>query len=96
MFYVGFSLDVTDFFDILPVAIEVEGNAIERIELSTRNDDITLEYDDTVLLVFTPEISTLTNFYEREGEYIRDKAIVHIIDNDRKQTVTGWLVLNNW
>ena len=66
------------------MAIEVEGNAIERIELCTRNDDITLEYDDTVLLVFTPEVSTLPEFYESKGEYIRDNAIIHIIDNDRK------------
>ena len=77
------------------MAIEVEGNAIERIELCTRNDDITLEYDDSVLLVFTPEISTLTDVYDSEGEFIRDNAIVHIIDNDRKQIMIGWLVLNN-
>ena len=89
LFHVGFSIDLTDFFNILPVAIEVEGNAIERIELGTRNDDITLEYDDTILLLFIPENSSLIEFYESEGEYIRDNVTVHIIDDDRKQTMIG-------
>ena len=54
------------------------------IELRTRNDDIALEYDDTVLLIFTPDEDDLVDMYEEEGEYIRDCVVVHIVDNDRK------------
>ena len=63
--------------------VEVEGNDVAIIELRTRNDDITLEYDDSVLLCFTPDEDDLIEFYEEEGEYIRNRVTVHIIDNDR-------------
>ena len=68
--------------------VEVEGDAEAMIELRTRNDDITLEYDDTVILVFTPGPAEddLIEFYEGEGEYIRDNVTVYIIDNDSKLT----------
>ena len=84
LFIISFSLGSTDFFNILPVMVEVEGSAEAMIELRTRNDDITLEYDDTVILVFTPDEDDLIEFYESEGEYIRDSVVVQIIDNDRK------------
>ena len=74
----------------MSVPIEVEGSDEASIELRTRNDDITLEYDDTVILVFTPE-DDLIEIYEEEGEYIRDSVVVHIVDNDRKQN-HFWLV----
>ena len=74
----------TDFFNILPVDVDVEGNAKAMIDLRTRNDDITLEYDDTIILVFTPDEEDIIDFYEEEGEYIRDSVVVHIVDNDRK------------
>ena len=64
--------------------VDVEGNAEAMIELRTRNDDITLEYDDTVILVFTPDEEDIIGFYEEEGEHIRDSVVVHIIDTDRK------------
>ena len=64
--------------------IEVEDSIAETIQLRTKNDAVTLEYDDTVLLIFSPDESDLTEFYEIEGEYIRDSATVHIIDNDRE------------
>ena len=83
--YLSLSLGSTDFFDILPVDVEVEEEfEFVTIELCTRNDDITLEYDDTVILVFTPEEDDLIEFYEGEEEYIRDSAIIHIVDGDRK------------
>ena len=63
--------------------IDVEGNDEVMIELHTRNDDIALEYDDYALLLFTPDEDDLIEFYEYEGEYIRDDVIVHIFDNDR-------------
>ena len=56
------------------------------IQLFSRNDDITLEYNDTVILRFiaNPGLATLIQLLEAAGEYIRDTAIVDIIDNDRK------------
>ena len=54
------------------------------IELRTRNDDITLEYDDSVILVFIPDEDDLIEIYEGEGEYIRATAVVNIVDNDRE------------
>ena len=64
--------------------IEVEGNIEALVELRTRNDAITLEYDDTVILLFSPDESDLIEFYESEEEYIRDSVTVHIIDSDRE------------
>ena len=52
----------------------------QEIRLFTRNDQITLEYDDRVQLVFTPNDPGV----EGVGEYIRDTAIVNIIDNDSR------------
>ena len=54
------------------------------IRLFTSNDDVCLEYDDRVQLRFTPDFSGLITAVEGAGEYIRDTATVHIIDNDCK------------
>ena len=48
------------------------------------NDEITLEYDDRVLLRFTPAMTNLFSDLANQFEYIRDTAVVNIIDNDRK------------
>ena len=55
-----------------------------EIRLFTSNDQIGLEYDDRVLLVFTPDNPGLIPVVEGVGEYIRDTAIVNIIDNESK------------
>ena len=60
--------------------ISVTNNA--EIRLFTANDEITLEYDDRGLLMFIPDIPGLIPGLEGAGEYIRDTATVHIIDND--------------
>ena len=57
----------------------------EEIDFSTSNDQITLEYEDRILLTFTPLNEFLIPGVEDLGEYIRDTAIVNIIDNDSKQ-----------
>ena len=56
------------------------------IQLFSRNDDITLEYNDTVILKFiiNPGLAGLIQQLEATGEYIRDTATVNIVDNDRK------------
>ena len=58
-------------------------NSVE-IRLFTINDETTLEYDDRVILTFTPDNSALIPGLEAEGEYIRHTATVHIIDDDSK------------
>ena len=58
-----------------------------EIHLYTSNDDITLEYNDTVILRFAPDNPLLIAGVEDAGEYIRDTAIVYIIDNDSKLPV---------
>lgn len=57
------------------------------IRLYISNDAITLEYNDTVVLRFTPDSSALIHGVESAGEYIRDTAIVYIIDENRKSCV---------
>ena len=41
-------------------------------------------YNDIIIMQFIPDDPTLVEFYESEGQYIRDTVIVHIIDNDSK------------
>ena len=56
----------------------------EEIRLFTSIDQITLEYDDRIKLIFTPNNPALIPGVEDVGEYIRDTAIVNIIDNDSR------------
>ena len=72
--------DASDFERLAP--IRVTNNA--EVNLSPSNDEVTLEYDDRVLLRFTPDNPGLIPGLEGFGEYIRDTATVHIIDSDGK------------
>ena len=54
------------------------------IRLFTANDEVTLEYEDRVLLDFNPTAADLITALESMGEYVRNTAIVNIIDNDCK------------
>ena len=53
-----------------------------EVRLFTSNDQITLEYDDSVILTFTPDNPALITGLEAQGEYVRDTANVNIIDSD--------------
>ena len=55
-----------------------------EIRLFTANDEVTLEYEDRVLLEFDPIPADLITGVESVGEYVRNTAIVNIIDNDSK------------
>ena len=72
----------TDFEHLQPIRFEISA----EVRLFTTNDAITLEYDDTVILRFTPTSSLLIPGVEGAGEFVRDTATVNIIDNDRKCT----------
>ena len=64
------------------IPITVSNTAAIRI--FTQEDQIALEYEDRVLLRFTPDISSLEGDVEGVGEYIRSTATINIIDDDRK------------
>ena len=72
--------DDSDFVALDPIRVI---NTTE-VHLLTYDDDITLEYDDSVILTFTPNDPDLISSLEAAGEYIRDTATVHIRDNDSK------------
>ena len=72
----------TDFEELIPIS--VMNNA--QVRIFTTNDDITLEYDDSIILVFTSIDRFLIPALEATGEYIRDTANVNIIDDDSKYT----------
>ena len=70
----------SDFESLMPIRFVNEA----EIRLFTSNDEITLEYDDRVILSFTPDNPALIPDLEAAGEYVRDTATVHIIDDDSK------------
>ena len=60
------------------------GNNNTDICLLTVSDVIALEYGDTIILRFTPDNDTFISDVENAGQFIRDTAIVNIIDDDSK------------
>ena len=68
-----------------PIEYDSNNDDNENVDFFTSNDQITLEYDDRILLTFTPLNEFLIPGVEDLGEYIRDTANVNIIDNDSKQ-----------
>lgn len=73
-------VDASDFGRLRPIT--VRNNA--TIHLFIVNDRVSLEYDDRVLLTFTPIHPVIITWLQGFGEYIRDTATVNIIDNDGK------------
>ena len=71
--------DASDFNRLLPIRVS---NAAASIRIFTVNDDISLEYDDRVRFVFTPDNPVLVPGLEGVGQYIRTTATVNIIDSD--------------
>ena len=53
-----------------------------EIRLFTASDRVSLEYDDRILLRFTPDNPGLIPGVEAAGEYIRDTARININDSD--------------
>jgi hypothetical protein len=76
----GGTADVADFQQVPNVTL-VDDKA--EISIETRNDRIALEYDDQIILTYTSSRSGFIAVVERDGEFIRDRAIFCIIDNDR-------------
>ena len=79
------SVGSSDFERLHLINVIINGdNPCTDIRLFTVNDEITLEYGDRVLLRFTPARANIIPGLASYFEYIRDTAIVNIIDNDRK------------
>ena len=75
----------SDFETLKPEDVIIDGDyPSTNVCLFIMNDEITLEYEDRVLLRFTPTHVNLVPSLERNFEYIRDTAVVNIIDSDRK------------
>ena len=73
----------SDFEQLQPITFTNINSPVD-IRLFTANDEIALEYNDRVLLEFTPSNPAVIAGLEGVGEYIRDCATVNIIDNDCK------------
>ena len=79
------SLGRSDFEGLTQASVIIDGDSPSTdVQLSTLNDELTLEYEDRVLLRFTPTQPNTVPGLESNFEYIRDTAIVNIIDDDRK------------
>ena len=59
-------------------------DGMTHMHLYTYDDQIALEYDDSVILTYIPDNDALIPGLEGLGEYIRDTATVNIIDNNSK------------
>ena len=70
----------SDFEPILPISVLNSAD----IRLFTVSDRVALEYDDRILLRFTPSSPGFIPGLESVGEYLRDTATVNITDSNRK------------
>ena len=52
--------------------------------LDIEDDDIALEYDDQLSLVYYPRPSNLIDRFEADGQFVRRVVLVFIEDNDSK------------
>ena len=82
-------LGTSDFETLAPIPVLVLNSTV--IRLFTSNDEITLEYDDSVILTFTPNNAAIISGLEGLGEYIRDTATV---DKDSKCCISVLVALN--
>ena len=74
---INFKIGDDDFEQMRPIPILGTNTEIGLFPI---NDEITLEYNDSITLIFTPFDQS------NAGEYVRDRAVVNIIDNDCKQS----------
>ena len=66
-FILSNSVGNSDFYRLLPVSVSRDG---AEIRLFTAKDEIALEYNDRILLMYTPSSSRLIPGVEAAGEYI--------------------------
>ena len=79
------SVGNSDFEELTPISFIINNdNPSTDVQLSTVNDETTLEYEDRVLLRFNPALPALIPSLEGVNECVRDTTTVNIIDIDRK------------
>ena len=71
----------SDFEQIEPISVLVNIDETQEVTFFISNDEVALEYNDTVILIFEP-VADLVRFLEEHDEYVRETTIVQIIDND--------------
>ena len=57
------------------------------ISQDIEDDDIALEYDDQLDLVYFPRPSNLISRFEADNQFVRTNVPVHIQDNDSKLNI---------
>ena len=78
-------IGTSDYEHIIPIRVFQDSTRDSTsIRLITHQDIMSLEYDDSIILVFTPDDPELIPALEDFGEFIRDTATVNIIDDDSK------------
>ena len=81
----------SDFEEFSPIL--THGNS--EISLLTVDDGITLEYDDSVILTYTPQTTNLTDLIASAGEFVRDNATLIITDNDSELSCSAAACVHN-
>ena len=77
------SIESTD-FALRDTPVVLSGG-LSDVRLDASNDDVTLEYGDTVILRLDPTDANIVDLVEGQGQFLRDTATVTILDNDCKQ-----------
>ena len=63
----------------------LNSSGFSDVRLDASNDDVTLEYGDTVILRLDPTTANIVDLVEERGQFLRNTATVTILDNDCKQ-----------
>ena len=91
------SLGRSEFEVLTQASIIIDGESPSTdVHLFALHDKLTLEYEDRVLLRFTPAEANTAPGLESNFEYIRDTAIVNIIDDDRKFLSHKYKCIDLW
>lgn len=80
-----FNAETSDFDQMPSTDISISDGRDADIRLYTRNDLASLEHGERIVLTFTTDNTILKAGLERLGEFLRDSAIVNIIDTDCKK-----------
>ena len=79
--------------DATLINVPVPASETASFDISIEEDVIALEYDDSFILKYTHDIGAgFVELVEAQGEFIRDTAIVKIIDNDGKIITSNHII----
>ena len=69
--------------DFQPLSVQVISESTD-ISLVTVDDEMGMECEESIRLEFVHQFPPYVIFLASQGEFIRDTAIVKVIDNDRE------------